>query len=267
LLLANLHLAPGRLDEAERYAHRAREIDETLDLSSEPWKDYSILAQIADKRGRAEEARQWRRKEQETYQAYVDRSGGQAGDQVVRKWEPYIQAVVAICNGDAQAAQQLEPFLQKMANTDDWRNLIAVIRRILAGERGIELTEGLDHADTAIVRRILGLLAGERPSPQPSPNVGRGSGREAAEGEGQSGISLEDLVNLVVAGARGDAQAGGQAYQIAQALQQPGAPPEYMALGQGFQRVLEGLRGQEAVQGLPEEAAEIVRAVLKSVAR
>jgi tetratricopeptide (TPR) repeat protein len=269
--LAYLYLSQGRLDEAERYAHRAREIKETLDLSSKPWTTYGILAQIAERRGRADEARQWRRKEQETYQAYVDRSGGQAGDQAVRKWEPEIQSVVAICNGDTQAAQQLEPFLQKMEQTDDWRNLVPVIRRILAGERGIELTEGLDRTDAAIVRRILGLLqepsspallpVREKGDDTPSPQGDAEGGRD----EGQSGISLEDILNLVVAGARGDAQAGGQAYQIAQALQQPGAPPEYASLGKGFQRVLEGLRGEEAVQGLPEEAAEVIRLVLQNI--
>ena len=171
---------------------------------------------------------------------------------------------------------------------DDWRNLVAVIRRILAGERGIELTEGLDRADTAIVRRIVGLLQEPPPPPQPSPVPrppltppasqgeearGRGGSDDsfppsgARAGDGGEGITLQDILALVVAGCQGDAQAGGQAYQIAQALQQPGAPPEYMALGKGFQRVLEGLRGQEAVHGLPEEAAEIVRAVLKSVTR
>ncbi len=64
---------------------------------------------------------------------------------------------------------------------------------------------------------------------------------------------------------RGDAQAGQQAYQIAQALQQPGAPKEYVPLGKGLQRVLEGLRGEEATAGLPEDVAEIVRAVLKTI--
>ena len=72
-------------------------------------------------------------------------------------------------------------------------------------------------------------------------------------------------LKVVMAGARGDAQAGEQAYKIAQALQQPGAPPEYIVLGKGFQRVLEGLRGEDAVQGLPEEAAEAIRLVLQNI--
>ena len=72
--LAGLYLSQGRLDEAGRYARRAVEIEETLDLSSEPWKIYSILAQIAEAQGRPDEAAGWRRKEQESYAAYAGAS-------------------------------------------------------------------------------------------------------------------------------------------------------------------------------------------------
>jgi len=75
--LAALLLSQNRLEEAEAYAHRAREIKETLDLSSEPWKTFNILAQIAEKRGRAEEAREWRRKRDEAKRAFAEQSGGQ----------------------------------------------------------------------------------------------------------------------------------------------------------------------------------------------
>jgi tetratricopeptide (TPR) repeat protein len=391
--LAGLYLHQNQLDEVERFAHRAREIKETLDLSSQPWTTYNTLAEIAEKRGRMEEAREWRRKEQETYQAYVDRSGGQVIDPAVRQWEPVIQMVVAVCNGNVQAVQELEPFLQKMETQDNWRNLIPVLRRIMAGERGVEMTEGLDRTDAAIVRRVLGLLdqpspprlrqplpesgegsapspsapspsqgdhgprseaeeggrdegagqvesdplqqwepvlqavvaacrgnqravqqldpflndmaqeadwrnlvavlrrimQGERgvelaqgldpvdtaivrrvltllqsPSSQPSPSTGEGRGEgESSEGESEEGITIEDILNLVIAGAQGDEQAGRQAYQIAQAMQQDrNAPYEIRMLGKGLQNVLEGLRGAEAMQGLPPEAAQIVQVVL-----
>jgi hypothetical protein len=39
-----------------------------------------------------------------------------------------------------------------------WRNLVAVLRRLLAGERGPQLTAGLDRTDTAIVQKILAQL-------------------------------------------------------------------------------------------------------------
>jgi hypothetical protein len=193
----------------------------------------------------------------------------------MQQWDPVIRAVVAACNGNARAVQELEPFLNDVEKEEDWRNLVLVIRRIMRGERGVELLEGLDPVDVAIVRRILQLLAGHS---EPSPSGGEESRpdhvetprREAARGdtpggessEGQ-GITVEDILNLVIAGARGDQQAGGQAYQIAQALQQDrNAPPEIRALGKGLQNVLEGLRGDETVRGLPPEAAQMVRVVL-----
>ncbi len=48
-------------------------------------------------------------------------------------------------------------------------------------------------------------------------------------------------------------------------MQQPGAPPEYHAMGKGLQNILEGLRGDEAVAGLPPEAAQIVQVVLQQI--
>ena len=189
----------------------------------------------------------------------------------MQQWDPVIRAVVAACNGNARAVQELEPFLNDVEKEDDWRNLVLVIRRIMQGERGVELMEGLDVVDATIVRRILGLLAGHsEPSPQaaknlvrprrdPSPRTAQGDTPGGGSSEGE-GITVEDILNLVVAGAKGDQQAGGQAYQIAQALQQDrNAPPEIRALGKGLQNVLEGLRGDEAVRGLPPEAAELVR--------
>jgi len=81
------------------------------------------------------------------------------------------------------------------------------------------------------------------------------------EDEGESGISLEDLLALVVRGCRGETQAGQRAYDVVRALQQPGGPPEYAALGKALQRLLEGLRGPAVLQGLPADLAPIVEKV------
>jgi tetratricopeptide (TPR) repeat protein len=171
--LADLLLSQNRLDEAEQYAHRAREIDETLDLSSEPWKTFTILAEIADKRAaadpghaaeRAKAAQAWRQKAEAAIAAFEHQSGGQWSrhgaqiTQAVQQWEPMIEAIVAACKGNQEAAQKLEPVLQKFGETNDWRNLVAVLRRLLASERGPQLTEGLDRTDTAIVQKILAQL-------------------------------------------------------------------------------------------------------------
>ena len=74
-------------------------------------------------------------------------------------WAPYIAAVAAACRGDQDAAAKLGPFLGKQAEQPDWAALVAVLRRILDGERGEALLDGLDTIDTAIARETLSRLA------------------------------------------------------------------------------------------------------------
>ena len=49
----------------------------------------------------------------------------------------------------------------------DWAALIAVLRRILGGERGEGLLDGLDPVDTAIAGQILTRLADGEQEPPP----------------------------------------------------------------------------------------------------
>jgi hypothetical protein len=62
--------ATTRLAEAKRYAEKALVIRATLDASGEIWKSLYILAEIADIEGHAEEARDYRRRERETFAAF-----------------------------------------------------------------------------------------------------------------------------------------------------------------------------------------------------
>ena len=83
----------------------------------------------------------------------------------LQRWEPVIAAVAAACRGDQDAAAQLGPFLDDRAKEPDWAALIAVLRRILGGERGEGLLDGLDPVDTAIAGQILTRLAGGEQEP------------------------------------------------------------------------------------------------------
>jgi len=174
------------LAEAEKYARRAQEIREALnDPSSEVWKTYSTLAQIAERRGRPDEALRWRRREQESFAAFAG-----AGVEI-RQFEPLIAQVVAACEGSEEARKWVQGEFHKMqAGGDEWARNAAVMHRILDGERDVEnLTDGLGRTGALIVRRILAALAGEptptppRP-PSPPPQAGEGS---------QEGIT-EDLL-------------------------------------------------------------------------
>jgi len=184
---------------------------------------------------------------------------------IIQQWDPVIRAVVAACHGNERAGRELAPYLHDVEQEEDWRNLVLTIRRIMQGERGVNLLEDLDPVDTIIVRRImlsLGLpLTGDPSSGMaagnvPSPSSAQGEGRD------EGSLTLEGVLSLVIAGAQGDQQAREQASHIAQVLEQNlAAPLEARALGQGLQNILEGLRGEDAVQGLPPEAAELVRLI------
>jgi hypothetical protein len=76
----------------------------------------------------------------------------------LEQWEPVIAAVAAACGGDQDAAAEMDQFLDEIASNRDWAMLTGVLRRILGGERGEELVDGLDTVDTAIVREVLGRI-------------------------------------------------------------------------------------------------------------
>ena len=160
--LARLYLSQNRLDEAEEYARRALAIVETLELSAEPWKIYHTLAQITEKRGRMEEAHEWRRKEQESFAAFA--GSDTQMQRTMQTWQPRIDAIVAAVNGENEARQAVEQMCDKLAETNDWKDIAIVIHRILNGERGIELLDSIDRTDAYIVRRILQALSGEEKS-------------------------------------------------------------------------------------------------------
>jgi len=143
------------LAEAEAYARRAAEIVEVLGPSEEPWKTYNILAGIAERRGRPDEARRWRRREQESFAAF-------AGSSLeVQKWAEEMAVVAAACKGDERARQAAIQIINHYRDSKDWGKLVATFVRMLDGERDRDaLLEGLDRIDAAIVIHTLAALAG-----------------------------------------------------------------------------------------------------------
>jgi hypothetical protein len=76
--LARIHLLLGDLDTAERHAHAAREIHESLGLK-EAWKDYNTLAEIAQARGDTRAAAEWAQKRDDLRAELKRRAGGGGG--------------------------------------------------------------------------------------------------------------------------------------------------------------------------------------------
>jgi tetratricopeptide (TPR) repeat protein len=252
--LAGLYLSQNRLDEAEVYARRALAIDETVDPSAaEIWIDYSFFAQLAEKRGRMDEVRAWRRKEQESFAAFA--GSDTQMQRAMQTWQPRIDAIVAAVNGNDEARQAIEQMCDKLAETNDWKNMAIVIRRILDGERGIELLEGRDRTDAYIIRRLLIVLSDETISDgQPSTVNGQPQEQE------QQGVTLPQLLELVERAAGGDKELGGQLFTAFQQMARAD-DPGMSALGNVLLRVLIGERSPD-LSGLPDEVASMVRGML-----
>jgi hypothetical protein len=60
--------------------------------------------------------------------------------------------------GDTGKAAELAERLDELARASDWSSLVAVLRRILGGERDAGLLDGLDAIDTAIAAEVLSRL-------------------------------------------------------------------------------------------------------------
>jgi hypothetical protein len=139
----------SRLPEARQLATAALEIIKTLDPAAGIWKTYNLLAEIATAQCETDTAREYRQLARTTKAAF-------AGTQhELQQHESFIAAVVAAL-GDKAAQAELEPTLTQ--GIEDGRGqLVAAIRRVLAGEREVEvLWDDLDLDDSMIIAAILG---------------------------------------------------------------------------------------------------------------
>ncbi|MBK8900759.1 MAG: tetratricopeptide repeat protein [Anaerolineaceae bacterium] len=243
--LASLCLEQNRLDEAAQYARRALSIQETLDLSAQPWKTYHILAQIAAAQGDTAAARDWRRKEQASYAAYAGSS------HEMQQYQPLIRAVVAAAQGNEQAQQQIEPALQNMANGDEVnRSFAKAARQILAGERDSEtLTDELSHTPALMVLTILQQLSGGEGGTQPDPLA-----------------QLREVWGPVVAAAIAAAQGNtAAAAQLEPVLQELAGRSDWSALVGVLRQILSGARDAALLQGLDQTDTIIAGNILRGL--
>jgi Trp operon repressor len=128
-------------------------INRTLDpAAAEIWKTYNILARIATAQGKTPSAQAYRQQARSAKAAF-------AGTQYeLQQHEPLITVVVTAM-ADQSAAEQLETLLTNR-NENGWGQLVAVIRRILAGERSIKaLWDDLDADDSMIIQAIIDRLS------------------------------------------------------------------------------------------------------------
>jgi len=174
------------------------------------------------------------------------------------QWESVISSLVAADRGDAVADRALDLILASLAEHADWRQVVAVLRRIRTGERDPALITGLDPIDTAIARRALAALAGTAPV---DTNAWRGGVAPTAS-RAQS-PPLEALAQATVAAAQGDLDAANALQPLLLAL---AAHPDWAPLAAVVQRILAGDRDRELPDTLDHPAAAaVVRTVLNQL--
>lgn len=141
-----------RLVEAQHYVEQAKIIFEQPGVSAEIWNTFNILARIADLEEQPEEARDYRRRERESFAAF-------AGNryQIDRQHGALITDIVAATRGDAVIRKSIEDKLPKYEKAG-W-HISQAIQRIWAGEREWHsLVEGIDSNSALLVLRVLETL-------------------------------------------------------------------------------------------------------------
>jgi tetratricopeptide (TPR) repeat protein len=140
---------PSRLSEAHQLAIDALVIKQKFDpAAAKIWITYNLLAMITTAQNEPDKAKEYRQLARTTKAAF-------AGTQFeLQQHAPLIELVVAAV-GDAAAREQLEPELVRRVEHGRGQ-LVAAIRRVLAGEREVEaLWDDLDADDSMIIAAIL----------------------------------------------------------------------------------------------------------------
>jgi hypothetical protein len=172
---------------------------------------------------------------------------------LIDDWEPRIAAVVAAAEGDPDVAAALEPLLTERADAEDWAALIAVLRRIIAGERGEDLLTGLDPIDAAITRRALDALAGRVELTATPADLLTGTVPE----------QWDPVIAAVVAAAEGDAEVAAAVDAVLTGLADT---QDWVVLVSVLRRIIAGERGQDLLAGLDPVDTAITRTVLDALA-
>jgi hypothetical protein len=244
---------------------------EMLDLSSEPWTTYQILAQLAEKRGRMNEVREWRRKEQESFAAFA------GSDTQIKQFEPLIEAIVQAANGVEEATAYLENTYPKMqSGSEDWAKGAQAIQRLVAGERDLsKLTDGLAREIALIIMRALQVLNGEQTvdggpfdDAQGRQQTVENGQRSTVNGQAQEKqeISFAEFINqllgAVEVAAQGNSVVGKQvAPVVEQMAKDPDMPIEIHAFARALRDVLYGGRSPK-LDDVPDELASAIRGLL-----
>lgn len=154
-----------RLAEARRYLEQIRHIMERPGVSAEIWNAYGLLADVAELEEQPEVARDYRRRERESFAAFA----GNRNEFDQQHSSLIIETMVAAARGDAQAQAAVAasfPILEEKG----W-HVSEGVQRIWQGERDWQmLADGLDLGSALLLLRVLETLASP-PGTTPSQEV------------------------------------------------------------------------------------------------
>jgi tetratricopeptide (TPR) repeat protein len=134
--LARIHLRLGALAVAERHAHEAREIYETLGLK-EAWKVYHTLSEIAQARGDLAAAAEWAKK-RDDLRAELERRAGGGGGLAPQMFQALQRLTLACAQAgfgeDGLGPGEEEALARLAGGPAPFPELAGFLRRIAAGE-------------------------------------------------------------------------------------------------------------------------------------
>jgi tetratricopeptide (TPR) repeat protein len=134
--LATIYLRLGDLSVAERNAHEARQIYESLGLI-EAWESYNVLSEIAQARGDLTAAAEWAKKRDDLRAELKRRAGG--GGSLPTQMLKALQALTVACAqagfGDGDFGPAEEEALAQLAQLPDpFPDYAAFLRQIAQGQ-------------------------------------------------------------------------------------------------------------------------------------
>ena len=167
-------------------------------------------------------------------------------EQVVMAHSTFICQVVEFSRNHAR--QEEFETLMDFAIDHGWKNLVAAIRRIVAGERELGVLKGLDREDRIIAEAIMRGM--QNPDTLPDPSA-RPDPEMAAPG----------LAGMILAARRGNTQALKLISEMAEQMSRVGGPMARLA--SVIRPLLNGERDpHELCKGMDEKTEQMVLAIL-----
>ncbi|MBC8212340.1 MAG: hypothetical protein H8E21_14860 [Gammaproteobacteria bacterium] len=159
-----------------------------------------------------------------------------------------VQVVQSIAN--PQLMPQTEQILQASVK-NGWGDLVAVIRRIIRGERDVKLLRGLDEEDSTIAAAILQGL--QNPSTLPDPNK-----------TADASMAAPGLAQMVHQASSGNPQALEVISQMAEQMSQAGG--DMKNLGGIIRKMINGERDPKILsRGMGIQGRQLVDSILEEL--